>query len=360
MTSRSFFVSFLTGAAFLSSHVVEGFASPPLSAPTGYKSARQTTSTVLRYIAEGAFPNDVKIVDVEIENKSVFIPMQQMEDAATKEQESYEQDAASLQNTINEQREEIERLKELKQKADLTNRLQYDHLTQNAEVNWGENHEDKMKRVTERVRYLTHENQRLQAQLDEERERFDYETDRLQHKLEEARMETMEAEQMLGLERSYFETATRLLEVGLEREVNHAKELEDQLLQYKEGGYPDNYDHPFHEDLPQFETWEATGAYEEQPDPHHQFHHPHDGDEVFEDFQPQVRPHEGNYYYDQGGPMHSEHDVFQYQEAQSFHGQYESQTSPYRRSTATTTVLDADSIRANLGINEIRDPLAYR
>ena len=295
-----------------------------------------------------------------------------MEDAVSKAQENYGQDSASMQNTINEQKEEIQRLKEQKQRSELKDRLHYDHLTENAEVDWGENHDDKMKRVTERVRYLTDENQRLQAQLDEEQERFEFETGRLEQKLEEARADTLEAEQILGLERSYFETATRLLEIGLEREANNVKELEDQLLQYNEEGYYVDHDHSFHDDLPPFETWEATGAYHQQPDPHHQFDHSHHGDDIFEDFQPQVRPQEGNHYYHEAIDIHSEHDLFQHQDPQSFHGQHDSRTtqqhhypgadptmSTRRRPTATTTVMDADSIRANLGINDIRDPL-YR
>ena len=230
-----------------------------------------------------------------------------------------------------------------------------------------------MKRTTDRVRYLTNENQRLQAELDAEQERFDFEKGRLQQKLEEAREETAEARQVLSLERSYFETATRLLELGLERERKNVNALEEELMQYDQHGYHDNHDHPYHDDLPPFETWEATGAYQ-QPDHHHQYHHPQHHEEVFEDFQPQVRPHdEDSHYHQQNGHMYSQHEVFQHQqEPQSFHGQHDGQTkqqqsytssnangSTRRTPTATTTVMDADSIRANLGINDIRDPL-YR
>ncbi len=374
MISRSsFFFLLTTGTAVLSAHTVVGFASPPLPAQNGYASGRLTTSTVLRYIAEGAFPNDAKIVDVEVERKieSVYIPVHEMEDAVAKAQENYDQDAATMQNTINEQREEIQRLKEQKQKSELKDRLHYDHRTENAEVNWGENHDDKMKRATERVRYLTGENQRLQAQLDEEQERFEFEKGRLHQKLEEARAETLEAEQILGLERSYFETATRLLEIGLERETNNVKQLEDQLLQYNEQGYYNDHDQLFHDDLSPFETWEATGAYHQQPDPHHQFDNRHRNDDVYEDFQPQVRPQEGTPHYHEAGQIHTEHDLFQHQEPPSFHGHHDRRTTQQhhypdanpnnmrQRPTATTTVMDADSIRANLGINDIRDPL-YR
>ena len=375
MTSRPFTALIFVTVASVFSSLVEGFAAPPLSASSGCNSARHTATTVLQYTSETnfkedqyqrSFPNDVKIVDVEVEKHSefVYIPMNEMDDAFTKAQENHEQECANMQDTINKQRDEIKNLRERNQKSDLTDEmLQCDHLKENAQVNWGENHEDKMKRTTERVRYLTIENQRLQTELNQERDRFEFEKVRLQQKLEEARDATAEAQQILGLERSYFETASRLLEMGLERETNNVKALKDQLLQYDQHGYDD---HPYHDDLPQFETWEATGAYE-QPDHHDQFHHPHHRDEVFVDFQPQVtRPHEENPYYHQGGHVHSQHELFQHQEPHSFYGQHNGRTSSVtddstrRPPTATTTVMDADSIRANLGTNNIRGDPLYR
>ena len=382
MNSRhSFTLIVLAGASVISTGV-EGFATPPLSTSNGCGSVHHGTSTVLRYIAEGhsnqgqyqrSFPNDVKIVDVEVEN---YIPKQEVEDAINKAQEDHEQDCENMQDAINKQKEEINSFKERNQKSEFKDGFQFDHLTENPEVHWGENHEDKLKRTTDRVRYLTIENQRLQAELNEEREQFDFEMERLHHQLDEARDEAAEAQQILGLERSYFETATRLLELGLEREQSHVKALEEQL--YDQQGYNSNYDRPyFSDDLPPFETWDATGAYQ-QPDHQDQYNH-----EAFQDFEPQVRPQEENHHYQpQGVQVDSQDGLFERQETQNFYGQNDSRTTQQpqqqqqqqqqqqtyssantsgtrRRTTATTTVLDADSIQANLGVNDIRDPL-YR
>lgn len=389
-SSPLIFFVFLSGISVLSTDVV-GFTASPLSSSSINSSSRDVTTTVLRYVAETNFhgeqyqysrPNDVKVVDVEVESKSkfVYIPLQEMEDAMNKAQENHENDCETMKNIINEQREELQRLKEQNEKAGLSDRMQYDHLTENANANWGENHEEKMKRTTDRVKYLTNENNRLQAELDGERQRFELETGRLQQKLEEARDETEEAHQMLSVERSYFEKAVNLLEVGLEREANNVRALEDQLMQYNELGYHDDHRPPFHDDLPPFETWETSGAYEQQQEAHHNefHHHSHHTGEVFEDFEPQVRPQEGvSHCHQDYNAQQSQHEVFQGQEPQSFHGQHGSQqdiqrtqqnsyarsntsTSTRRSQTATTTELGASSIRDNLGINDIRDPIVYR
>lgn len=387
MTSRTliFFVV-LTGISALYTVVVVGFAAPTICFSNMYSPSCRSTTTILRYIAETNYndaqyhqyhPRDVKVVDVEVEGKSkfVYIPLYEMEDAVNKAQENHERDCANMQSVINEQKEQLERLKQQNKKTDLSERMHYDHLSSDAEVKWGENHEEKMKRTTARVQYLTNENQRLQRELDGERERFELEKGRLQQKLEEARDETAEAEQILSLERSYFETAIKLLEAGLERETKNVKELEEHLLQYNQMGYDVDHGHPFQDDLPPFETWEASGAYQQQQEHHHHgfHHHPyHQHEEVFEDFQPQVRPQEISHY-PQESHIHPQHDViFQEQEAQNFHLQHSDQTmqqfsyprsdvnANIRRPTkATTTVMGASSIRDNLGINDIRDPL-YR
>lgn len=383
MNSRaSYTLVFLAGASVIST-AVEGFSTPPLSTSNGCSSVNHRTSTVLRYIAEGnshggqyqrSFPNDVKIVDVEVEKHSeyVYIPKQEVEDAVSKAKENHEQDCEIMQDTIDKQREEINSFKERNKESESKDRFQYEHLTENPEVNWGENQEDKLKRTTDRVRFLTIENQRLQAELDEERERFDFEMERLHHQLDEARDETAEAQQILGLERSYFETATRLLELGLEREQSHVKALEDQLYDQQEYNN-NNYDRPyFSDDLPPFETWDATGAYQ-QPDHQDQYQQ-----EDFQDYEPQVRPQEQNYHYQsQGVRADSQDELFQRQESQNFYGQNNGQTTHQQqqqqlyasssanaigtrgRTTVTTTVMDADSIQANLDMNDIRDRL-YR
>jgi hypothetical protein len=370
---------FLSGISALSTIVVVGFAAPPLSSSNGHSSSCRSTRTTLGYVAETNYydeqyhcsrPHDVtKVFDVEVEGNSqfVYIPLHEMEDAVNKAQEIHEQDCASMQNTIKEQREELKRLKERNQKSDSADRMQYDHLAENAEAIWGENHEEKMKRTTDRVRYLTNENERLQSELDEERARFESEKGRLQQKFDEARDETAEAHKVLSFERSYFETAIKLLEVGLEREMNNVKALEDQLLQYNELGHHNNHHQPFHDDLPPFETWEASGAFEQRQGDHdHEDHHyPFEHGEVFEEFQPQVsRPQEMDHHYHQDSRIHSRHGPGA-QEPHSFYRQHNGQTNQqhsYTRSntnTATTTVMGASSIRDNLGINDIRDPM-YR
>jgi len=392
MTPRPFvFFVVLTGISVLSTVVVVGFAVPPLSSSNNYSPSYCSTTTMLRYVAETnhhdeqyhrSRPHDVKVVDVEIEGNSqfVYIPLHEMENAVNKAQENHDQDCASMQNIIDEQREEVKRLKERNQKSDLADRMQYDHLSKNAEANWGENHEEKMKCATDRLYYLTNENKRLQVELDGERQRFELEKGRLQRKLEEARDETAEAQQILSLERRYFETAIKLLEVGLERETENVKALEDQLLEYNQLGYHGNHHHPFHDDLPPFESWEASSAYEQRLEHHHnEFHqHPYYREEGFEEFQPKVRPQEVALHYPQDNHSHSQHEaLYQAQEPQAFHRENNGQTSRQhsyaslntgasmrRPVTATTTVMGASSIRDNLGINnlgvnDIRDPL-YR
>ena len=396
MTSRPFvFFVFLTGISVLSTVVVLGFAVSPLPSSSSSTSSFRAISTTLRYAAETNYydeqyhrsrPDDMKVVDVEVEvnSQSVYIPLHEMEEVVNKAQENHEQDCASLQNIIDEQRQELERLNERNQKSRLADRMQYVHLSTDVEVKWGENQEEKMKqkmkRTTESVRYLTDENERLQAELDGERERFELEKGGLKRKLEESREETTEAQQILSLERSYFETAIKLLEVGLERETKNVKALEDQLMQCNQREYPGNHHHhPFHDDLGFFETWEGSAAYEQQQDHHHQHyhefhHHPQHHEESFEEFQPQVRPQEVAAHYPQDIHSHSQHEAsFQSQEPQHFHRQHDGQTtqqhsyarpntntSNRRPSTVTTTtVMGASSIRDNLGINDIRDPL-YR
>mmetsp|Transcript_23315 Transcript_23315/g.49293 ORF Transcript_23315/g.49293 Transcript_23315/m.49293 type:complete len:389 (+) Transcript_23315:243-1409(+) len=384
MASRPLIVFvFLTGVSMLSTVVVVGFAAPPLSSSV-YSSSFGAIATTLRYAAETSYqdeqyyrsrPNDMKVVDVEVEGNSqyVYIPLHEMEDAVNKAQETHEQDCADLQKTINEQRREVQRLKERNQKSRLADGTQYDHLSENTEVNWGENHDQKMKRTTDRVLFLTNENERLQSELNEERGRFELEKARLQHKLEQAREETAEAQQILSVERSYFETAIKLLEVGLERETKNVKVLEDQLMQSNQHEFDGNdHYHPFPEDLRHYdETWKEPGAYEQQQGhqhhhQHHDFHHHlHHHQEEFDEFEPRVRPQ--NYHQDD--ESHLQHEaLFQSHEPQPFHAQHIGQTtqqhpypmrdtnSIYRRpATVSTTVMGASSIRDNLGINNIRD-----
>lgn len=385
MSSRTviFFV-LLTGISALSTVVVVGFAAPAISSSTNFSPPCYATTTMLRYVAETnhndeqyhrSRPHNVRVVDVEVEKQEcVYIPQRKMADAVNKAHENHEQDCASMQSIINEQREELERLQEQNQKLNSANRLQYDHLADKADVNWGENHEAKMKRTTERVQYLINENQRLNIELDGERERFEVQRARLQQKLDVARDETAEAEQMLSLERSYFETAVKLLEVGLERESNNVKALEDHLLHYNQMGHHEDHHHPFYDDLPPFETWEASGAYQQQQEHHYyKFHHHINPDgQVFEEFQPKVRPQEVAPHCPQDTHIHSQHEApFQPYESQNLYLQHDGQTTknyayarPGLSSTrnpakATTTVMGAASIRDNLGINEIRDDLYH-
>eukprot|EP00536_Pseudo-nitzschia_multiseries_P009086 jgi/Psemu1/325483/estExt_fgenesh1_pg.C_2460010 len=372
-----FFV-FLTGISMLSPIVVVGFAVPPM--PSSYSSSSfGSTATSLRYVAETNYqdekyyrsrPNDMKVVDVEVETKSqyVYIPAQDMADAVNKAQENHNQDCSTLQKIIDEQRRELELLKGLNQKDRLADKKQYDHLSDNTEMNWGENHDEKMKRTTDRVLFLTKENKRLQAELDEERVRFEVEAGRLQQKLHEARKERAEAEQVLTLERTYFETAINLLEVGLERETKNVKELEEQLMQSNQREFHNNnHQHPFPEDHNDFETWDGPGAYEQQQSHHHHphdFHH-HSQHQEFEEFEPRVRPQ--HYHPDNDSP--SPHEApFQSYESHFFHSQQDCQNiqeHPYatydvnassgRPTTATTTVMGASSIRDDLGMNDMRD-----
>ena len=385
MSSRPFvFFAVLTGISVLSTVVVVGFSIRPLSSSHDCRFSFRAITTTLRYVAETNYheeqyhrsrPFDMKVVDVEIEgnSQSVYIPMNEMDDAINRAKETHEQDCANLQNTIDEQKEELNHLKERNRKSRLADKLQYDHLVEDAEVNWGENQKEKVKRTADRVRFLTDENERLQVELDGERQRFELEKGRFKIKLEEARDETTEAERILSLERSYFETAIKLLETGLERENKNVERLEDQLLQYNQLEYHENHNHPrFHEDLPPSETWEGPGAYEQRQDHfHHEFHHhPQTFEGGFEEFQPQVRPQKGAHHYTHDDYGLSQHEVlFQTPEPQIYHQQHDGQSNEQhsyfrpnaheRPLTATTTVMGASSIRDNLGINDVRDPL-YR
>lgn len=382
MSPRSlvFFVV-LTAVCTLSTVVVVGFAAPPTSSSV-HSSGYGAVATTLRYAVETNYhdqqyyrshpgdvrirPEEMKVVDVPVEGNSqtVFVPMHEMEDAINKAQESHQQDCADLQNVIDEQHKELQRLKD---------RQQMSRMNHGAECKWGENHDEKMKRATDRVHYLTAENERLQVELSGERERFEFEKDQLERKLQQARGETLEAQRELSLERTYFETATKLLEIGLAREAKNARALEEQLMQRDEEEYHgDHRHHTFHEDLSPFETWEGPGAYEQQQGHRHQYpqdfhHHSQQDEEEFEEFEPQVRPHD----YHQNSQVHSHHEPsYQIYEPEHFHSTHDTQTTQQyshsrtnpntntrRHPTVTTTVMGASSIRDNLGINNIRDPM---
>lgn len=370
----------------ISTVFVVGFTSPRLYPSNGFNSSFRATATILRYVADTNYNGgqyhrsripDVKVVDNEAEGNSqyVYIPLYEVEEAVKKAQENHEQDCASMQNVINEQREELKRLKERNQMSDSADTIKYDHHAEIMEVNWNINHEEKMKRTTDRVRFLTNENERLHAEFGGERNLFELENGRLQQKWEEARDETIEAQQILSLERSYFETAMKLLEVGLERETKNVKALEDQLLERNELGYHGNRHQPFHDNHPPYETWEALEAYEQCSEHNnHEFNHsPHHREEIFEEFRPRVRPQEGGPCYPQHTHIHSQHEViFQAQEAQSFHRHHDGQTTQahsYARSnanigtrrpaTVTTTPMGSSDVRNNLEINDIRDRLYH-
>jgi len=373
----------LTGISALSTVAVVGFAPPIIVSSISVSPSPCATTTMLQYVGETNYnggqyhrsrPRDVKVVDVEVEKQEfVYIPLHEMEDVVNEAQENHEQHCASMQSIIDEQREELKRRKEQDQKSNSADREQYDHLVDSIEVNWGENHEAKTTRTMDRVRYLTNENQRMQIELDRERERFEIEKKRLQQKLEAARDETAEAEQVLSVEKSYFETAIKLLEAGLDRETNNVKALEEHLWQYNQMEYYVDHHQPFHDDLPPFETWEDSGAYKQQQENHHhEFHkHMNPHGEAFEDFQPQVRPQEVAPHYSQDPHFYSEHEgLFRAHAPQNYYLRDDDRInnqSMYARpdlnsrtknpAKATTTVMGASSIKDNLGINDIRDVL---
>jgi len=407
MTYRTlvfFIFPVVVGLSVLSTTVVVGFAVPcfPSSSSSTTTSFRDFTTT-LRYTSEESgyqderyhqsSPDEMQVVDVEVESvdsQFVYIPFHEMENAVNKAQKKHELDCEGLQNTIDEQRQELKILQEKKNKSRSADEKQYVNLSADAKMNWGENQNEKTKRTTDRLKLLADENERIQTELDSERERFELEKGILKQKLEESRDETIQAQQILSLERSYFETAVKLLEHGLERETRNVKILEEQLMEYNQwaaeqiqnnndlndGFHDDRY--PFYsssmqdDDFPPYETWEGpANGYEHRQEQehhhnHHDFHHhpqhQHQNqhqEEEFEEFHPQVRPQDNHIYSQQHEARTSFHSQEHHLEApqqQHFHSQTTTQqrgnNNPKRRpaKAATTTVMGAPSIMENIGI----------
>jgi len=386
MTSRStVFYSFLLFFLGISTIVVVGFAVPSVLSPYSSSTVSfRAFTTLLRYTTESghederyyySIPNDMKVVDVH-----------EMEIAVNNAQRKHERECQYTQNIIEEQCRDLKILKEKNEKSRLKGRIQYDYLSADAKVNWGENHNEKMKRTTDRVQYLVNENGSLQAELNGERDRFKLEKGRLRRKLEESRDETTEAQQILSLERSYCETAIKLLEAGLERESKNVKMLEEQLtesnrhpnVEFQETRHPYYTSTMGNDDIPPFEILEGTITYEHQQEHHHNhlnylYHPQHQHyEEVSEEFHPQVRPQKTAIRHPQINRKCSQHgESFNSQEPpqQQLHSRTNRQhsyvrpsTAPKRRSPAkatTTTVMGASSIMDNLGINDVRNYL-YR
>jgi hypothetical protein len=406
MTYRTlvfFIFPIVVGLSVLSTTVVVGFA--PSSSASSTTSFRGFTTT-LRYASESSgyqddryhhssSPDEMQVVDVEVESgdsQFVYVPFHEMENAVKKAQKKHERDCEGLQNTIDEQRQELKILLEKKNKSRSVDRKEYVNLSANAKMNWGENHNEKTKRTTDRLKLLTDENERIQTELDSERERFELENGILKQKLEESRDETTQAQQILSLERSYFETAVKLLEHGLERETKNVKILEEQLMEYNQwaaeqiqnnndlndGFHDDRY--PFYsssmqnDNFPPYETWEGpvNNGYEHQQEqeynhnhhdfrhhPQHQHQHQHQ-EEEFEEFHPQVRPQDNHIYSQQHEARTSFHSQEHHVEApqpqqqqQHFHSQATTQQRSSNRrpaKAATTTVMGAPSIMDNIGI----------
>jgi len=405
MTSRStgFFIFSFVVFSVLSTVVVVGFAVPSVLSPSSSSTVSfRAFTTLLRYATESghqderyhhSFPNDMKVVD-EGNSQFVYVPFHEMEVAVNNAKGKHKRECQYLQTIIEEQCRDMKILKEMNRKSLLKDKMQYDYLSTDAKVNWGENHNSQMKRTTDRVQYLINENERLQAELNGERDRFGLEKGRLSQKLNESRDETTEAQQILSLERSYCETAIKLLEAGLERESRKVKLLEAQLtesnrhvakhphsnMKFQENRRPYYTSTMGIDDLPPFETLEGTIAYEQHQQEHHHHdhlnylyhsHHQHH-EEVSEEFNPQVRPQQTAVRHPQVDRKYSQHgESFNSQESpqQQLHSRTNRQqsyarpsTTPQRRNptkATTTTVMGASSIMDNLGINDVRNYL-YR
>lgn len=363
----------LIGVSVFNTFAVVGFSSHALSPAN-----TRIRKTILRYVRETNFPEgqyhrfrprDVKVIDVEVEKNPqfTFIPTHEVDDAVKKAQANHERDCTNMQNIINDQRKELERLKELNEKSNSSEKIQREKISLNGNVSWDENHDEKMKRAKQRVQYLMNENERLQIELDGERERFEVEKGRLQQKLEKAMDETVEAEQILSLERSYFETGIKLLEAALERESKNVRALENQLFEYNEQIWHHGNYHTSHDDVSSFDTVEVSSAYEQGRDRQQSEFHQHAsyGVEDIEEFQPQVRPQGVPPQYSQESCINIQSSsAFQTQEPHGFQQWRDSQipeqdsyvssnsnSSPRRATVATTTVMGASSIKGNLGIN---------
>mmetsp|Transcript_6989 Transcript_6989/g.7683 ORF Transcript_6989/g.7683 Transcript_6989/m.7683 type:complete len:411 (+) Transcript_6989:62-1294(+) len=404
MISRSigFFIFSFVVFSVLSTIVVVGFAVPSVLSPSSSSTVSfRAFTTLLRYATESghqderyhhSFPNDMKVVD-EGNSQFVYVPFHEMEIAVNNAERKHKRECQYLQTIIEEQCRDLKMLKEKNRKSLLKDKMQYDYLSTDAKVNWGENHHEKMKRTTDRVQYLINENERLQAELNGERDRFGLEKGRLSQKLNESRDETTEAQQILSLERSYCETAIKLLEAGLERESRKVKLLEAQLtesnrhvakhphsnMKFQENRRPYYTSTMGIDELPPFETLEGTIAYEQHQQEHHHHdhlnylyhsHHQHH-EEVSEEFNPQVRPQQTAVRHPQVDRKYSQHgESFNSQESpqQQLHSRTNRQQSYARPSTTqrrnptkttTTTVMGASSIMDNLGINDVRNYL-YR
>jgi hypothetical protein len=214
-----------------------------------------------------------------------FIALHEHEEELKKEQQKFEVERADLQKLISEQRRQLDALRHSETKLRCKQQLQlghYNHYADNthlsnqsgdhetnergprssnsgnlpspssslgaipkptADINlsmlWSENQNDKMKRITNRLRLLKEENERLTEQLEIEKTRFAVEKVFMEQKLMERDAEVEEAKDELRIEREMFKTAISLLEINLEREQKKVRALEEAMAQQRNlGGDP--------------------------------------------------------------------------------------------------------------------------
>ena len=340
--------------SILSNIIVFGFTVPYVPSPL----------TILRYHHHSYF-GDVKAVNVPVDANDdpqlIYIPLQEMETTIEGVQEEHKIDYQNLKNIIEEQRRELNVLQEKTMINVLKEKMRYDHLSTDSIINWNENQGEKMKRSADRMRYLIDENVRLQKELDIERGKFEHEKENFQRKLEESSHQTLKAEQLLSLERSYFETATKLLEIRLESETKNVKFLEEQLIESKRT-FASSSSVVDNDNSPSIETWDVwTDANDCDQDYYYhkevapQVMSPQEAAE-YQEQQQQCSQDNFNYptYHDEGAYFHQEI-LHQEQNNYNSHSRTEINPNPHVRSTtpftttrperptATTTVMEMSS-----------------
>jgi hypothetical protein len=217
----SFVIALLPSCQQLASSMVEGFVFLPFNSKL-----EGTRLGVSNPSFSTASPFD--------EDQYIYIPQSDLEEAIQKEKKRHEMESEKFQSVIDNQRQELQRLKEKDRKERLKHKMYFDSCwTENQQLLWSENHTEKMTRFQSRLVYLTDENVHLQDKLEEESSRHSKEIQQLESQLQQEKEKSQEAKDVLGLERAYYETSVRLLEAGLEREGCKVKSLQTKLKAQK-------------------------------------------------------------------------------------------------------------------------------
>ena len=167
--------------------------------------------------------------------ENVYIPQSELEKAIQREEDRHERECEMLQSTIEHQRQELQQLRDNEHKERLRQKMNHDATWggENQPMMWSENHAEKMQRFQGRLQFLTEENLHLHAKMDMERARHEQEVNQLHMQLAIEKEKAQDAKNILGLERSYYETSVTLLEKGLEREGRKVKALQTKLKEQK-------------------------------------------------------------------------------------------------------------------------------